>query len=585
MKQTVHDVAIIGGGFGGSLLGAILARNGVDVVLIEGTPHPRFAIGESTVPEMSFLMRLLAARYRVPEIAHLGSYGDLQRVVPTVGVKRHFCYVLHHDGEPARGGDTILGPTLPPPLGPDMHYLRQDVDAYLYGLAIRYGAAPRSGLRVKEADFTSHGVTLQAENGEQVAARYVIDAGGRNALVPRQLGLRDMEPRFMTRTRTLFTHMTGVLPWDAVGPTRKEHGLPFPFHQGTLHHVFDGGWMWVIPFDNHRTSVSSLCSVGISLDIDKYPYDPEISPEREFWQVIERFPSVKAQLAQARPVRPYMASSRNQFSARHIVGERYCLLPHAAEFVDPLNSTGLLVTVSCIHALAHRLIDAGRDGDFSAERFAYIEEWTRRSFDCADKLAWNMYTSFSGDIRLVNAAFRPFVLLGTYSTFSPVETWTRYQRTKDPKVFDRLEQAPQRGILSADKPALQQYLDDTVEELRAYKDGRQTADETVKAIYRHPVLHTWSPPFFKGMTDPDSRLPIGKLSIGNVARLLYWSKHRAPVEILSPAAVPSALGEGARQLRRQARQAYDVIHPYTRDCVKPWNNDWKAKEHAQADPS
>ncbi|QCX82458.1 ubiquinone biosynthesis hydroxylase family protein (plasmid) [Streptomyces sp. YIM 121038] len=582
MTQTMHDVAIVGGGIGGSLLGAVLARNGVDVALIEATPHPRFAIGESTIPEASSLMRVLAARYGVPELAYLGSYADLQRIVPAAGVKRNFSYVLHHDDEPAQGRETVQAATLPPPFGPDMHYLRQDVDAYLYALAIRYGAVPRSGLLVKEADFASDSVTLQAENGGWVTARYVVDAGGRNALIPRQLGLQDPEPRFLTRTRSLFTHMTGVLPWDTVGPPRTEHGMPFPFHQGTLHHVFDGGWMWVIPFDNHRMSASSLCSVGINLDIDKYPHDPELLPENEFRQIVGRFPSVKAQLAQARAVRPYMATPRNQFSAQHIVGDRYCLLPHAAEFVDPLNSTGLAVTASCVNALAHRLIEASRDGDFSTERFAYIEEWTKRSFDCADKFAWNMYTSFSGDIRLMNAGLRPLALLGLYSTLSPMETWMRYQQTKDPHVFDRMERAPLRGVLSADNPVLQQYLDDSVEDFRAYRDGKQTAEETVKAVCRHPVMHTWAPPVLKDRwTDPDCRTVVGTFSFGVMAQLLYWSKYQAPKEIrdvyLSPAVVPGALRETARQMRRQLRQAYNVIQPYTRDYAKFWNNDWQAK--------
>ena len=48
--ETLFDVAILGTGIGGTSLGAILAKNGLRVLLLEQTVHPRFAIGESTVP-------------------------------------------------------------------------------------------------------------------------------------------------------------------------------------------------------------------------------------------------------------------------------------------------------------------------------------------------------------------------------------------------------------------------------------------------------------------------------------------------------------------------------------------------------
>ena len=42
-----YDVAILGAGFEGSMLGTILACNGAKVVIIDAGTHPRFALGES----------------------------------------------------------------------------------------------------------------------------------------------------------------------------------------------------------------------------------------------------------------------------------------------------------------------------------------------------------------------------------------------------------------------------------------------------------------------------------------------------------------------------------------------------------
>jgi len=48
LKQ--HEVAIIGGGPGGSTLAALLAKRGVDVCVFERERYPRFHIGESLLP-------------------------------------------------------------------------------------------------------------------------------------------------------------------------------------------------------------------------------------------------------------------------------------------------------------------------------------------------------------------------------------------------------------------------------------------------------------------------------------------------------------------------------------------------------
>ena len=37
------------------MLGAILARNGAKVVMLDSKAHPKFAIGESTIPNHSMI--------------------------------------------------------------------------------------------------------------------------------------------------------------------------------------------------------------------------------------------------------------------------------------------------------------------------------------------------------------------------------------------------------------------------------------------------------------------------------------------------------------------------------------------------
>ncbi|MBT7502886.1 MAG: FAD-dependent oxidoreductase, partial [Gemmatimonadales bacterium] len=59
----ICDVAVIGGGFGGTLVAMCLADQGRDVVVIERETHPRFATGESSTPLANWVLRDLANRY------------------------------------------------------------------------------------------------------------------------------------------------------------------------------------------------------------------------------------------------------------------------------------------------------------------------------------------------------------------------------------------------------------------------------------------------------------------------------------------------------------------------------------------
>jgi FADH2 O2-dependent halogenase len=568
MDEKVHDVAIIGGGMSGSITAAILARNGVDVLLTEGTPHPRFAVGESTTVETSSSLRLLATRYGVPELGILNSYFNAQKIAPTSGVRRNLGYIGHRAGERSRPHECVQLPAFPQPMGPDMHYFRQDIDAYLFQMAAKYGATANDGALIEEVEFCDDLVQLRAADGSVFLARYVVDAGGRNALIPAKLGLRDAEPRFQTKTRAIFTHMSGVLPWEEVEPKKKEHKMPSLFNEGTLHHVFKGGWIWVIPFNNHPRSVNPLCSVGVSLDINTYPIRSGISAEQEFWDIVKNYPSIADQFRQARAVRPFASIERTQFSSKQIVGTRFCLLPNSAEFIDPLYSTGMAITLNCINALAHRLIEAARSGDYDTERFRYIEEWTKKSFDAADDITWCTYESFS-DFRLFNAVLRMFIIQVVYSTASSLETWARHLRTGSREVFSRMEEHPRRGAQSADFPEIREMVTNIAKEISAYKSGDQDCMDSTSAIYRHvAACSDLFPPFWK-MLDQDSALPIGRVTVLEVFRVFFWFNFRAPSHVrkqrhLTMQAMPLIIKELGHSWSRRIRQASNALWPHLR---------------------
>lgn len=575
--RTDFDVAIVGGGIGGSALAAILARHGVRVLIIEAGGHPRFAIGESTVPETIMGLRNLARRYDVPELENLSSHGKLRRTVSTAcGVKRNFSFVYHRDGERFRSDQCTQYPTWGPPLGPDSHFFRQDVDAYVYQVALSYGATGMTYRPVTGVDFDDDAAVVNTADGNRYRVGFVVDAGGMRSMLGETLGLR-IDPPYRTRTRTIFTHLTGVEPFDRIAGPRREHGMPSPFSQGTLHHLFEGGWAWVIPFDNHVSSTSRLCSVGISLDIDRYP-PGDGTPEDEFWAHVRRFPDFHRQLANARAVRPYTASQRNQFASSQLTGDRWCLLPHASDFIDPLFSSGLAVTVMALNSLGHRLIDAVRDNDFSRDRFEYVETWVKRSFAYYDDLVDCSYVAF-GDFDLWNAWFRVWMIGTLYGVNGQMQAGFAFDRTQNRVVFDSLEQAPYRGLQGIDNPHCAAMFDRARAAVHAYRDKEISVGEACGRIYEALRDSNLAPQFWD-ILDPDSRCPSGPFTVWSMARILLWGKWSSPEHVRGryfadgfDVVIPEAASFYGGELRTGLTTAYQGM----RDMVVAGNRDWRRR--------
>jgi len=577
------DVAVIGGGIGGSVLSSILSRHGVRVLQVEGGSHPRFAIGESTIPETTFGLRNLARRYDVPELENLSNHSKTRRAVAqTCGIKRSFSFVHHRDGLPTEPRDCNQFLTLGPPLGPDSHYFRQDVDAYLFNVAITYGTTSLTNTFVDDVLFDDNGVDVITRDKGTFRAKYVVDAGGMRALLPSLLDLRQ-EPPYRTRTRTIFTHMVNVPSWDAVGPKRSEHKLLTPMGESTLHHIFEGGWIWVIPFDNHATSTNPLCSVGLSLDIDKYPLVDGLDPETEFWQHIARFPSVEAQLRSARAVRPFMANERNQFSSARVVGDRWCLLPHASDFIDPLFSGGLVATVAALHALGHRLITAVHTDDFDTENFRYVEEWTKKIFGYYDKLVSSSYISFDS-FELWNAFHRVWTIGTAYGTNAILEAAVAYDDTKDPAAFGMLERAPYRGVQGIDFPPVASLFEAAVQVMVDYRNGEIAVGDAVDTLYRLIGDSQLAPPGW-GLLDPEDHTPAGAVTVLPMLRLLLWGKYRAPAAVRANyfnGGVKVMSKDSLRHLRDDFEPSTRKIRESVRDLFFTWNNDWKRRPAKKA---
>jgi len=400
------DVIILGSGLAGSILATILARHNVRVLTIDKGTHPRFAIGEAMTPDTDLMMSILSYKYSVPEISYLSSFENIcNHISPSAcGLKRSFNFVYHREGE-----EQTLQEANKVGVHPSSHLFRQDIDQYMAKVAVNYGAKILESTKVIDikTDLNT-GVEVEIENGMSFNANYLVDASGHNSLLSRKLELQENPTRYKTHSRSIFTHMTGVKKYDdcvSLAGTSQDNLL---WYQGTLHHVFDGGWMWVIPFNNHARSTNPICSVGLNFDSRRFP-KTDVSPEQEFQKFLARFSSIANQFEDAKPVRNWVSTDRLQYSSRSCMGARFYLLPHAAGFIDALYSFGLVNSCTIITALADRIMKALADNNYSPERFTDIECLQQKLFDYNDNLVNCSYIAFS-NFNLWNAWRRVWIL-------------------------------------------------------------------------------------------------------------------------------------------------------------------------------
>lgn len=526
MNQQKFDVAILGSGLGGSVLAAILGRQGFRVLLLEKGTHPRFAIGEAMLPQSSMLLWMLGERFDVPEIQNLSSTERiLQHVAKTCGCKKTIGFLYHEKGERQ---DPEKGHLLVPPATPlvsESHLFRQDVDLYMVNAAVRHGAVYRDKTDVTDLAIDDHGVVLRTDTGELFHARYLVDGSGHKSLLASKFGLRKADPELRTQSRTIFTHVVGLKRYDDTLRPEEKPGLSRQWHEGTIHHIFDGGWFWIIPFGNVDGSENPLASIGLNLDMRKFP-PKGVPPQQEFDEIVARYPSIAAHLEGAEAVRPWIGTGRLQYSSSDCAGPRYFLMAHAHGFVDALYSRGLISTFETIHALAPRLIEALRADDFALARFDYPRRLQAALLQANDHMVFNSYRAF-GSYPTWNAWVRVWLANVLFGDLRLFRICIKYLNTGDKSLFASLDDDP----LPLSCPPGMNPLEDLHnfgESLLDRMDaGEISADQVASGIFEMlgqlplPPVHRWNDPAARHLDFLPEKL----------MRMIGWGKMEAPPPI------------------------------------------------------
>jgi tetracycline 7-halogenase / FADH2 O2-dependent halogenase len=360
------DVAVIGSGFAGSLIAMIAQRLGLRVILLERGRHPRVVIGESSTPLSNLLLEELATRYSLANLRPLCKWGSWRESHPELacGLKRGFSFFHHSPGDagPVAREDQLLVAASPHDAIADTHWYRADFDAYLVNEAQRLGVAYFDEMELRAVAEEEHEMRLTGTRhgrGIEFAARLVVDATGPRGFLHRALGLGELELPETPATSALYSHFSGVHRLHETGGVTLEGEPPHPVEDAAVHHVFDGGWVWVLRFGNGVTSAGIAATDVFAKELRL------IEGEAAWKRVLLRIPVLCEQFQDAQAVQPFRHIPRLGFRSATISGRNWVLLPSAGGFVDPLLSTGFPLTLLGVTRLARIL-----EHDWESEKFA-----------------------------------------------------------------------------------------------------------------------------------------------------------------------------------------------------------------------
>ncbi len=524
------DVIVLGSGFEGGLLSTILAHQGVNVLMIDGSSHPRFALGESTVRHTFRMLKILGERWQIPVIQEKFSRAALihEKVTSSCGEKRNFGFMYHREGQhqlPGEANQLVIAPFRE---GYEAHFYRQDIDAFLTYTALHYGAKIMYNTKLAGVETNGQGVTVTTASGEKVRARYIVDASGQSAVLARLLDLKEKPPRLKLNTRCLFTHMIDVKPYDDLPIPTGIPRMPERWYNGTCHHIFDGGWVWVIPFDNRKGSTNPAVSVGLSFDNVRFPRPMDKTPQQEWDEFLDRFPSVKAQFRDAKVIRDWVSTDRLQSSAKHAAGERYFLTAAAygSGFIDALFSRGLSNSVEVISAFVPRLLKALKEDDFSPERFDYLEKLHWNTLHNNDLLVNACYISFR-DYNLWDTMFRTWALGVGLGDLRLASALRKYEVTHDESVLPDAEEP--LGLFMSNHRGFGKMFNEVVANVEQVGDGTLSVPDAVQRNFRLIQNADFTPPIVR-MGDPSRKY----INIGEFRTLLgsaIWAATQAPPEM------------------------------------------------------
>ena len=465
------DIAVIGSGFAGSLMAMVARRLGYSVVLIEKGRHPRVVIGESSTPLSNLLLEQLADTYHLPMLKALTKWGSWQKGHPELGcgLKRGFSF-FHHDLNNPGGEDfgferQLIVAASPHDQIADTHWFRADTDQFLVQQAQSVGVAYLDEFVVHKCVRTNGSWNingLRSSTPLSINAGFLIDATGPRGFLHRMLRLGEAILPDYPATSSLYCHFTGVEKYaDVCG--HDNSAVPFPIDDAAVHHIFEGGWMWVLRFNNGWTSAGIAATRAASDRLHLYHGEPA------WHRLLDQLPLVKKQFAKAKPATPFKYLPTLPFCSDSITGDGWALLPATAGFVDPLLSTGFPLTLLGIQRLAV-VLDKQASPSHLSDRLSTYAYQTSRELLATASLIGGLYNSMGNFSKFRSLSLLYFAAASYSETarrLGKPELADSFLLSNDPifaRAFDRLLMLAREDSSGSQQDALERAIHKLVDQ-------------------------------------------------------------------------------------------------------------------------
>jgi len=306
------DVLIIGAGPSGSVAAVLLARRGYRVSVLERQHFPRFSIGESLLAYTAQLLQ---------------EAGLLDAVIAgNFQYKNGATFVSADDTS-----EFNFATKFSPGLGFTFQVVRSEFDQLLAREAEKLGASVRYGVEITAIDVSGATpvVTAKTESGELEThrPRFVLDASGFGRVLARLLEL-EMPSDFPVRAAR-FCHVHDGIAAGTFDRQKIRIGIN-PTHRDA--------WSWLIPFPNGTSSLGIVASREHMATLTG-------SEEEKYWQLIAAEPKLHALVASAKTIRPVGELTGYAANVKTLHGPGFALLGNAAEFLDPVFSSGVTIAL------------------------------------------------------------------------------------------------------------------------------------------------------------------------------------------------------------------------------------------------
>ena len=350
------DVAIIGGGPGGSTLACLLKvhRPQTTIAVFERECFPRDHVGESQLPpigeiltEMGCWKQVEAAGYPIKFGAtyRWGQSSDLWdfEFIP------ESAYVEEARPRPRTSQSRQLA----------LQVDRASYDKILLDHARELGVEVFEDTAVRIIERDGDSVSgLELGSGRKVKARYYIDASGSPALLRKAM---DVPVDIPTKLRNVA--FWGY--WD-----NSEWASQFPGGATRILILsISIGWIWYIPIGLTRTSIGLVCNAQVYKDSDK-------SADELYEWALREEPLVAELIQNAQRDGKTHATKDWSFLADRMSGENWFLVGESGGFADPILSAGLTLTQGGARELAYtlrELLDGSKDVRWLKQQYSDIQ--------------------------------------------------------------------------------------------------------------------------------------------------------------------------------------------------------------------